>query len=98
MFVLGDGSADPTEFDFETCGAVVWKNDEIISTGAGAAALGSPVSAVAWLVNTLGSYGISLLAGDIILSGSLVPLAPALPGDHFRMKVAGLGSTTINFA
>ncbi|MBK5264159.1 MAG: fumarylacetoacetate hydrolase family protein [Alphaproteobacteria bacterium] len=98
VFVLGDGAADPMDFDFETCGAVVWKNDEIISTGAGAAALGSPVTAVAWLANTLGRYGICLTAGDIILSGSLVPLAPALPGDRFRMKIAGLGSTTINFA
>ncbi len=97
LFVVGAGSADPRRFDFTTCGAVVWKNDEIVSTGAGAAALGSPVSAVAWLANTLGRYDISLSAGDIILSGSLVPLEPVRAGDRFRLAIAGLGETRINF-
>jgi 2-oxopent-4-enoate/cis-2-oxohex-4-enoate hydratase len=98
LFVIGAAAADPREFDFESCGVVVWKNDEIISTGAGAAALGSPVSAVAWLANTLGHYGISLAAGDLVLSGSLVPLEPVRPGDRFRLKIAGLGGACINFA
>lgn len=98
IFVVGDAMARPEDFDFETCGVVVWKNDEIISTGAGAAALGSPLTAVAWLANTLGGYGITLSAGDIILSGSLVPLEPARPGDRFRLKIAGLGEAAISFA
>jgi 2-oxopent-4-enoate/cis-2-oxohex-4-enoate hydratase len=97
LFVLGS-PVDPVGFDFETCGVVVRKNDEIISTGAGAAALGSPLSAVAWLANTLGRYGVGLGAGDIILSGSLVPLEPAHPGDRFHVKIAGLGETSITFA
>jgi 2-oxopent-4-enoate/cis-2-oxohex-4-enoate hydratase len=97
LFVIGEGAADPKTFDFETCGVVVWKNDEIISTGAGAAALNSPVLAVAWLANTLGQYGVSLNAGDIILSGSLVPLEPVRPGDRFHLKIAGLGSAAIAF-
>lgn len=98
LFVIGSGMADPQNFDFETCGIVVWKNDEILSTGAGAAALGSPVSAVAWLANTLGHYGVGLNAGDIILSGSLVPLERVQPNDRFRLKIAGLGEVAINFA
>ena len=98
VFVIGESAADPRDFDFETCGAVVWKNGEIISTGAGAAALGSPVAAVAWLANTLGNYGVSLSAGDVILSGSLVPLEPARPGDRFRLAIAGLGEVSVNFA
>jgi 2-oxopent-4-enoate/cis-2-oxohex-4-enoate hydratase len=98
LFVIGDGTAGPKDFDFEMCGVVVWKNGEIISTGAGAAALGSPLSAVAWLANTLGGYGISHSAGDTILSGSLVPLEPVNPGDRFRLKIAGLGEATIKFA
>ncbi|MDB5680299.1 MAG: nahL [Sphingomonas bacterium] len=98
VFVVGEASADPRSFDFETCGTVVWKNDEIISTGAGAAALGSPVTAVAWLANTLGKYGVPLSAGDVILSGSLVPLEPARPGDRFRLKIAGLGEVSVAFA
>ena len=98
IFVIGSEAVDPRDFDFETCGAVVWKNDAIISTGAGAAALGSPLNAVAWLANTLGAYGITLSAGDVILSGSLVPLEPIAPGDRLRVKIAGLGEASISFA
>ena len=56
------------------------------------------LASVAWLANTLGSYGVSLSAGDIILSGSLVPLEPAEPGDMFRMELEGVGSASVAFA
>jgi len=98
LFVLGPGLTDPGGFDFETCGVVVRKNDEIISTGAGAAALGSPLTAVAWLANALGRYGTGLEAGDVILSGSLVPLEPARPGDRFHVRIGGLGEASIAFS
>jgi 2-oxopent-4-enoate/cis-2-oxohex-4-enoate hydratase len=97
MFVVGD-PVDPRKVDLVTCGMVVWKNGELLSTGAGAAALGSPLSSVAWLANTLGSYGITLDAGDIILSGSLVPLEPVKPGDKMRLKIGGgIGEASVNF-
>ena len=37
-------------------------------------------------------------AGDIILSGSLVPLEPAQPGDVFRTELEGVGSASVSFA
>ncbi len=53
LFVLGDRAVSPRQVDLVTCGMVVEKNGHVISTGAGAAALGSPVNCVAWLANTL---------------------------------------------
>jgi 2-oxopent-4-enoate/cis-2-oxohex-4-enoate hydratase len=97
LFVLGDDAADPRSVDFVTCGMVVWKNGEVLSTGAGAAALGSPLTCVAWLANMLGSFGIPLRAGDVILSGSLVPLEPVRPGDQMEMRIAGIGSASVRF-
>src|SRR5688572_13310169 len=97
VFVLGDDAADPRAVDFVTCGMVVWKNGEVLSTGAGAAALGSPLVCVAWLANTLSSWGIPLEAGEIILSGSLVPLEPVVPGDQMELKIAGIGSARVRF-
>jgi 2-oxopent-4-enoate/cis-2-oxohex-4-enoate hydratase len=76
---------------------VVSKNGKVISTGAGAAAMGSPVNCVAWLANTLGQFGITLNAGDIILSGSLVPLEPVAPGDVMTVRIGGVGDCTVNF-
>jgi len=97
LFLLGDDAADPKTIDFFTCGMVVEKNGEILSTGAGAAALGSPVNCVAWLANTLGEFGIPLKAGEVILSGSLVPLEPVIKGDEMKVSIAGIGSATVRF-
>ena len=97
LFVLGDNAVDPRKVDLATVGMVVEKNGSIISTGAGAAALGSPVNCVAWLANTLGRFGISLKAGEVILSGSLVPLEPVVPGDFMRVEIGGIGSASVRF-
>ena len=97
LFVLGDSAVDPRKVDLVTCGMVVEKNGSILSTGAGAAALGSPVNCVAWLANTLGNFGISLKAGEVILSGSLVPLEPIVAGDYMRVDIGGIGSASVRF-
>lgn len=98
LFALGEARVHPREVDLVLCGMVVEKNGEIVSTGAGAAALGSPVRCVAWLANTLGAYGVALEAGEIVLSGSLVPLEPVAPGDHMRLRVAGIGAVEVRFS
>jgi 2-oxopent-4-enoate/cis-2-oxohex-4-enoate hydratase len=97
VFVLGDCAVGPRKIDLSTCGMVFEKNGEIIGTGAGAAALGSPVNAVAWLANTLGRLGIGLKAGEVILSGALAAMAPAKAGDNFRVSFSGLGSCSLRF-
>jgi 2-oxopent-4-enoate/cis-2-oxohex-4-enoate hydratase len=97
LFVLGAERANPKHVDFVTCGMVVEKNGQVISTGAGAAALGSPLVSVAWLANALGRYGTALRAGEVILSGSLVPLEPVKPGDEMRVLVGGVGTASVRF-
>ena len=98
VFVLGDKLVDPKDVDLSTCGMVLEKNGEIVGTGAGAAALGSPVNAVAWLANTLGRLGIPLKAGDIVLSGSLAALIPVKAGDSLRVSIGGIGGCSVRFA
>ena len=97
LFVLGDNAVDPRAIDLVTAGMVVEKNGAIVSTGAGAAALGSPVNCVAWLANTLGELGSGLKAGEVILSGSLVPLEPVVAGDIMRVDIGGIGSASVRF-
>jgi 2-oxopent-4-enoate/cis-2-oxohex-4-enoate hydratase len=97
VFILGDTAIDPRDIDLATCGMVVEKNGAIISTGAGAAALNSPVNCVVWLANTLGSYGIALKAGEVIMSGSLVPLEPVESGDSMVVSIGGMGSVSARF-
>jgi 2-oxopent-4-enoate/cis-2-oxohex-4-enoate hydratase len=96
-FVLGATAVDPYKVDFVNCGMVVEKNGVIVGTGAGAAALGSPLTAVAWLANTLGRFGLQLKAGDVILSGALSALVPVQPGDALRVRIGGMGSVAVRF-
>lgn len=97
VFVLGDQKVDPKSLDMAGLEVVVEKNGEEISRGVGSSVQGAPENAVAWLANTLGEYGIPFEAGEIILSGSLVPLHPAARGDKMTMSIAGFGSCDVEF-
>jgi len=97
VFVLGDVEVDPRLHDLPNLHVKVFKNGKPLSEGLGSAVQGNPLTAVAWLANTLGRYDIPFLAGDIILSGSVVPLEPVGPGDEMRCEVAGIGSASCSF-
>ena len=97
VFVLGEARVDPRAHDLPNLHVTVTKNGAPLSEGYGHAVQGSPAEAVAWLANTLGAYGVTLDAGDIILSGSLVPLEPATAGDVFEMQLHGVGTCTARF-
>jgi 2-oxopent-4-enoate/cis-2-oxohex-4-enoate hydratase len=97
VFLLGDARADPKEHDLPGLHVTVTKNGAPLSEGYGHAVQGDPAQSVAWLANTLGAYGVTLDAGDIILSGSLVPLAPAVKGDVFEMTLHGIGGCVARF-
>ena len=97
VFVIGEARADPRAHDLPALHVTVTKNGEPLSEGYGSAVQGSPAEAVAWLANTLGAHGVTLDAGDVILSGSLVPLAPAVAGDVFEMELHGIGRCVARF-
>ena len=96
LFTLGPG-VSPAGIDWVGCRMVVTKNGRFLSEGRGAHALGSPLICVAWLANTLGAFGVALEPGEIILSGSLVPLEPVVQGDHMRVEVEGVGQAEVLF-
>jgi 2-oxopent-4-enoate/cis-2-oxohex-4-enoate hydratase len=97
VLVLGDRLVDPRQLDLFTTGMVLEKNGRVVGTGAGAATMGSPVIAVAWLANTLGRLGMSLKAGEVILSGALSAMVPVVAGDNLRVSIAGIGSCSVRF-
>ena len=97
VFVIGDAHSDPASLDLAGLKATVTKNGEYLFEGLGASVQGSPLAAVAWLANTLGRHGVRLDAGDVILSGSLVPLEDAVRGDEFEMVLDGVGRCVARF-
>lgn len=97
VFVLGDQLVDLADVDLALCGMVLEKNGEIVVTGAGAATMGHPVNAMVWLANMLGSLGIALKAGDIVLSGAMGAMVPVVKGDNLRMSIGGIGGCSVRF-
>jgi 2-oxopent-4-enoate/cis-2-oxohex-4-enoate hydratase len=97
VFVLGADEVDPKTVDLLGCRIVVTKNGAKLSEGVGAAALGSPAYAVAWLANTMSSFGAPLRTGEVILSGSLVPLEPVRAGDRMSLVIDGIGRASVSF-
>lgn len=97
VYVLGDSSADPKDHDLPNLKITVTKNGKPLSEGLGSAVQGNPLTAVAWLANTLGEYSIPFKAGEVILSGSLVPLEPVVAGDKMEMTLSGVGTASVSF-
>lgn len=97
LLMLGDRMVSPCSVDLRTCGMVMSKNGQVAVTGAGAATMGSPVTAMVWLANTLGRLGMSLKAGDLVLSGALGAMLPVVKGDSFTLEINGIGRCSTRF-
>jgi 2-keto-4-pentenoate hydratase len=96
-YVLGNRPVKLDAFDLRLCGMALHRNGAGVSYGAGAACLGSPITALLWLAARMHAGGRSLRAGDVILSGALGPMVPALAGDVFEARIGGLGSVRVSF-
>jgi 2-keto-4-pentenoate hydratase len=97
LYVLGGKPIMLDNVDLPQIGMIFYKNGEIVNTGVGAAALGDPALCVAWLANKLFEFGITLKAGEVILSGALSAAVSAQPGDHFSARFAHLGQVSVSF-
>ncbi|WP_305004408.1 2-keto-4-pentenoate hydratase [Agromyces sp. LHK192] len=95
--VLGTVPRRLDGLDLAAVGMRLDVDGEPVSTGSGAACLGSPVVAVAWLARAVARHGRPLRAGEIVLSGALGPMVAALPG-VFRARLDGLGEVHADFA
>ena len=95
--VLGSRPVPLSAVDLRLAGCNLHKNGELAGTGAGGAVLGSPLTSLIWLANTLGARGVALEAGQVILPGSITASIPAAAGDTVTATIAGLGSVTARF-
>ena len=79
-FVVGT-PVPPAGIDLRLVGVVLEKNGELVATASGAASLGHPAAAVAWMVRSMAADGEGLRAGDVVLSGGLTAATPVAAGD-----------------
>lgn len=95
--VLGGTPTRLADLDVELCGMKMEIDGEIVSAGIGAACLGSPLNAAAWLAKKMVEVDLPLRAGDIVLSGALGPFQRVSPGSHVDLRIAGLGKVHTRF-
>ncbi|WP_144552609.1 2-keto-4-pentenoate hydratase [Bacillus sp. X1(2014)] len=95
--VVGEKLSTIEGLDLRTQGMVLYKNEELVATGAGTAALGHPAQAVAWLANKLHEFGITLKAGELILPGALSGAIAVKEGDMIVADFGPLGTVSVTF-
>ncbi|MET4429459.1 fumarylacetoacetate hydrolase family protein [Mycolicibacterium sp. 624] len=82
----------PRGLKLDLLGAVLTKNGDIVATAAGAAVMGHPAAAVAWLARRLHDDGEEgLRRGQVIFSGGLTAAVPVAAGDTITVDIGHLG-------
>lgn len=98
LFVLGGSPKRIDAFDMRLAGMVLEENGEGVSFGCGAACLGNPLNALAWLARTMAAAGQPIRAGEVVLSGALGPMVPVRAGHAYEARINGLGTARVAFA
>ena len=96
-YVLGHTPKMLDDIDIVNCKMNMTINGELKSSGSGKDCLGSPLNAVLWLARKMQAVGQPLQAGELILSGSLGPMAVVEAGDHVEAVFEGLGTVSVSF-
>ena len=88
----------PVDFDLRLVGMTFSINGAVVATGAGAAALGNPITALAWLANTLAPHGVTLEPGMFVMTGALHAAVDVRAGDVVRADFDRLGPVSLRMA
>jgi len=96
-FVLGEQRLPVVDLDLSNTTVALKKNGEEVAFATGAAVLGDPARAVAWLANKLAEHHQSLKTGEIVLPGSMTPIYPVGTADRVEAEFDVLGSVSVRF-
>jgi 2-keto-4-pentenoate hydratase len=93
--VLGDRRTAPSEVAMAAVLGQLRLDGQVVQEGSGAAVLGHPATAVAWLANAVARFGVALEAGQVVLPGSLTAAVPIQAGNHVEASFGDLGSVQV---
>lgn len=97
-YVLGSVYRSLAEFEPVDVSMSMDIDGVTVSRGTGAACLGDPLNALAWLATTAREFGDPLRAGQVVLSGALGPMVPVAAGARVTAALGALGSVRASFA
>jgi 2-keto-4-pentenoate hydratase len=96
--VLGTPVEDWRAIDLAAVRGVATINGSVVGEGIGAAAMGHPLAALAWIANHLAAQGRSLVYRDVVITGSIITTKTIRAGDLVRFSVAELGGVELQVA
>jgi len=70
-------------------------NGKVVGEGVGAAALGHPLEALAWIANHLAAHSRGLVFRDVVITGSIITTKTVQPGDLVKFAVGQLGEVEL---
>jgi 2-oxo-3-hexenedioate decarboxylase len=95
-FLLGPQAVRPADLaDLRLLGCVLRVDGDVVATAAGAATMGHPAAAVAWLANRLAAREQTLRAGMVVFSGGLTEPVPLQSGTSVTVEMEGLGTLEV---
>ncbi len=95
LIVTGEEVAGWQSLDLAALRATTAISGVVRGEGYGEASLGHPLNTVAWLANCLAERGARLLAGHVVLTGSLVEAVLVDEGDDIVCAVEDLGEVRL---
>ena len=96
-FVAGPGVANWAEIDLAAVTVKGLVNGSATNEGSGAAVLGHPLNALAWLADALVADGGRLKAGDIVSTGTTLGIVIPQPGATITGDFGDLGTVSVTF-
>ena len=97
LYVVGQEGRSLDELEPRDVDMTLAINDEVRSSGTGAACLGDPLEALRWLAVQCARFGDPLRAGHLVLSGALGPFVPFAPGDRVVASISGFEPLSAEF-
>lgn len=73
-------------------------NGQVRRTGTAAGAIGHPVDSVLWLVNELSRWGIGLMAGQVVSTGTLTGMLRPRKGETYVADFGPFGRVSATYA
>ena len=96
-WVMGALVRDWRHLDLAAQPVTLRANGKVVETGSGAAVLGHPLNALAWLVRRLHARGVTVKAGEYVTTGVTTDIFLAQAGDHVIADFGALGTVEVIF-
>jgi 2-keto-4-pentenoate hydratase len=93
--VVLNRAAAPSPLPHPIAARIERDSEEYATTADAEVEVGQIEDLAAWTVDYLSHFGVETAAGEVIISGSVVPLLDISPGQELRHTIEGVGSLSV---